>query len=175
MAIQWVFMSCMWTYFLVKYESIGVSQCICSQPLDPMGIHLFWCVHGEKTTISHDVMWDVFVTTTRNVRFHISQAQTPCHAIFAMLSWHYVINRWCPRVDRRCHHWPYLSWFDFAGCFFSWGCCNNHDSSKGWSLLQLVPNEHVFSSSYKSFWMFTLVGGWVFSSMCQHGLGYKGH
>jgi len=101
------------------------------------GFTFFGCVHGEKTTISHDVMWDVFVTTTRNVRFHISQAQTPCHAIFAMLSWHYVINRWCPRVDRRCHHWPYLSWFDFVGCFFSWGCCNNHDSSKGWSLFAI--------------------------------------
>jgi hypothetical protein len=35
---------------------LGVSHCICSQPLDPMGIHLFCCAHGGEKMTSHNVM-----------------------------------------------------------------------------------------------------------------------
>jgi len=63
----------------------------------------------------------------------------------------------------------------FTGCYFSWGCGDSCGSGKGWSLLRLVPNEHVFPSSCGGFWMFTLVGGQVPSSMCQHGMGSEGH
>jgi hypothetical protein len=43
-------------YFFVEYESFGVSHYICSQPLDPIGIHLLCYAHGGEMIISHDVM-----------------------------------------------------------------------------------------------------------------------
>ncbi len=51
---------------------LGVSHCICSQPLDPMGIHLFHGVHGGERTGSHDVVRDVFATIVRDMGFHVS-------------------------------------------------------------------------------------------------------
>ncbi len=51
--------------------TFGLSHCICDQPLDPMGIHFLCCAHdGDKTT-SHDIMQDVFVSITRDVRFYV--------------------------------------------------------------------------------------------------------
>ncbi len=52
---------------------LGVSHCICSQPLDPMGIHLFHCIHGGEKMVSHDVVRDVFTAIGKSARFHVSQ------------------------------------------------------------------------------------------------------
>ncbi len=52
---------------------LGVSHYICSQPLDPMGIHLFRCAHGEEKMASHDVVQIVFVTIVKIAGFHVSQ------------------------------------------------------------------------------------------------------
>jgi len=49
----------------------GVSHCICSQPLDPMGIHFFRYAHGGERTISHNVMQDVFLAIAKDARFHV--------------------------------------------------------------------------------------------------------
>jgi hypothetical protein len=35
---------------------LGVSDCICSQPLDLMEIHFFHCTHGGERTILHDIV-----------------------------------------------------------------------------------------------------------------------
>jgi hypothetical protein len=57
------------------------------------------------------------------------------------------------------------------GLSFSWGCNNRCDSSERWYLLRPVPSGHVFPSSYvEVFQMSTPIGGWVLSSMCQHGV-----
>jgi hypothetical protein len=55
---------------------LGVSHCVCNQPLDPMGIHLLYCEHGGERMTSHDVVQNVFTTIARNVGFHVSQKQT---------------------------------------------------------------------------------------------------
>jgi hypothetical protein len=39
---------------------LGVSHCICSQPLDPIGIYLLHCAHGGKRMTSYDVVRNVF-------------------------------------------------------------------------------------------------------------------
>jgi hypothetical protein len=36
--------------------ALGLSHCICGQPLDPMRIHLLSCAHGGERTVSHDVI-----------------------------------------------------------------------------------------------------------------------
>jgi hypothetical protein len=50
---------------------LRVSHCICSQHLDPMGIHLLHCIYGEERMASHDVVWDVFAIIMKDVRFHV--------------------------------------------------------------------------------------------------------
>jgi len=47
--------------------ALGLSNCICGQPLDRMGIHLFFCTHGRERTTSHDVVWDAFASIMRDV------------------------------------------------------------------------------------------------------------
>jgi hypothetical protein len=48
---------------------LGVSHCICNQPLDPMGIHFLRCMHGGERMASHDVVWDAFVAIAKDARF----------------------------------------------------------------------------------------------------------
>jgi hypothetical protein len=64
---------------------VGVSHCICNQPLDPMGIHLVHCAHGEEKTTLHDFVRDAFATIVRNVRFHVPQEHTHFLSPFALL------------------------------------------------------------------------------------------
>ncbi len=92
-----------------------------------------------------------------------------------VLTQHCFISWWCWHIGRYCHRRLYLSWFDFTGCSFWWGCDDNCDLGERWSLSWSIPNGHVSLSNCGSFWMFTLIGGWIFSSMCQHGVGSKRH
>lgn len=43
------------------FLALGSSHCICDQPLNPMGIHLFHCVYGGKRMVSHDFVWNALV------------------------------------------------------------------------------------------------------------------
>jgi len=51
---------------------LGVSHCICNQPLDPMGIHLLCCAHGEERITLHDA----FVAIVKDAGLHVSQERT---------------------------------------------------------------------------------------------------
>jgi hypothetical protein len=48
---------------------LGVLHCICSQPLDPMKIHLFHCAHHGERMASHDVVRVFFATIVKDARF----------------------------------------------------------------------------------------------------------
>jgi hypothetical protein len=52
---------------------LGVSHCICSQPLDVMGIHLFHYTHGADKMVLHDVVRDVFMAIGKSARFDVLQ------------------------------------------------------------------------------------------------------
>jgi hypothetical protein len=55
---------------------LGVSHYICSQLLDPMGIHLLHYVHGGERMASHVVVRNAFITIVKDARFHVSQKWT---------------------------------------------------------------------------------------------------
>jgi hypothetical protein len=55
---------------------LDVLHCICNQPLDLMGIHLFRCAHGAERTALHDVVQDIFLIVATDAGFHVSQEQT---------------------------------------------------------------------------------------------------
>ncbi len=71
---------------------LKMSYCICSQPLDPMGIPLVQCVHGGERMASHGVVWNAFEVITRDEKFHVSWKHTHVLQCFALQSLHRRIN-----------------------------------------------------------------------------------
>jgi hypothetical protein len=57
-----------------------------------MGIHLLRCVHGNKHTRTHDVIYNTFVIIARDVGFHLKQKQL--HVFIST-----TFNSLCQRVD----------------------------------------------------------------------------
>jgi hypothetical protein len=48
---------------------VGILRCMCTHPIDPMGIHLLHCTWGNKQTKTHDVVCNIFVVVAWNVDF----------------------------------------------------------------------------------------------------------
>jgi hypothetical protein len=59
----------------LPHPSITCIRYVCIHPIDPMGIHLLCCVHGNKHTKTHDVIRNTFATTARDAGFHMGQKQ----------------------------------------------------------------------------------------------------
>jgi hypothetical protein len=47
----------------------SIPQCVCTHPIDLMGIHLLHCAHDNEHTGTHDAIRDTFVTIVRNFGF----------------------------------------------------------------------------------------------------------
>jgi hypothetical protein len=54
----------------------GLSQCICSQAINPIGIHLLCCVHGGKHMATNDAIQNSFTSIVKDVGFHVLYKQT---------------------------------------------------------------------------------------------------
>jgi hypothetical protein len=48
-----------------------------------MGIHFLRGTHGGERMVSSDVVWDVFLSTTRDVKFHVLHGHIYIHLLFA--------------------------------------------------------------------------------------------
>jgi hypothetical protein len=53
----------------------SIPQCMCTHPIDYMGIHLLRCVHGNEHIRTHDVVHNTFATIVWDVGFHMGQKQ----------------------------------------------------------------------------------------------------
>ncbi len=55
-----IFSTTHWIWLGLPHASIAnVPWCICTHPIDPMGIHFLHCAHGNKHTWTHDaIAWD---------------------------------------------------------------------------------------------------------------------
>jgi hypothetical protein len=144
-----------------------------------MGMCLFCCTHGGERITSHDVVQYVFVAIVKIVGFHVSQEQThvlfiPCPSFFVpwvdivllidgvyTLAAIIITNR--IRVD-------FISQITHSR-----GVATSYKSSKGWFLLWSIPSRHVFPFSVGGIQMSKPVARRVSSSMCEHGVGRKGH
>jgi len=56
--------------------ALGVTHCICGEPLDLVGTHFLCYCHGGEWTTFHNVIWVAFASIAKDVRFHISHDQT---------------------------------------------------------------------------------------------------
>jgi len=48
---------------------------MCTNPINPMGIHLLCCAQNNECTTTHDVICDIFPTITQDVGFHMGREQ----------------------------------------------------------------------------------------------------
>jgi hypothetical protein len=55
--------------------ALGLTHCICGQPLDPMGTHLFHYSHGEEQISSHNFLQNAFASIMKNMGFHVLPKQ----------------------------------------------------------------------------------------------------
>jgi hypothetical protein len=53
----------------------NILWCMCTHPIDVMGVHLLCCTHGNEYIGTHDVIRDIFVAITRDVDFHVKRNQ----------------------------------------------------------------------------------------------------
>jgi hypothetical protein len=59
------------TWVGLPHPSIAnIPQCVCTHPIDPMGIHLLDCVNGNKRIGAHDAIHDTFATIAWDVGFY---------------------------------------------------------------------------------------------------------
>jgi hypothetical protein len=81
------------TWFGLPHLSIaGISQCVCTHPINLMNIHLLCCAHGDECTGTHDAICNTFATITWNAGFHAWQEQ-----LYALPST--TFNSSCRRVN----------------------------------------------------------------------------
>ncbi len=52
---------------------VGIPRCVCTPPINPMGIHLLRYAHGNKRARTHDAIHDTFVAIAQNDGFHMGQ------------------------------------------------------------------------------------------------------
>jgi hypothetical protein len=64
---------CMWR---LPHSSIAhIPWCVCTNPIDLMGIHLLCCVHSNKHIRTHDGIDDTFVAIVWDVGFQVGWEQ----------------------------------------------------------------------------------------------------
>jgi hypothetical protein len=51
----------------------SVPWCVCTHPINPMGIHLLRCTRGNKHTRTHDIVRDTFATIAWDASFHVGR------------------------------------------------------------------------------------------------------
>jgi hypothetical protein len=69
-----IFFATFWMWFRLPHLSIvSILWCMCTHPINLMGIHLLHCYHGNECTCIHDAICDTFATITWNVNFHVGQ------------------------------------------------------------------------------------------------------
>jgi len=58
----------------ISHISIAnLPQCVCTHPINPMGIHLLHCAHGNEHKATHDAICDTFVAIAWDANFHMGK------------------------------------------------------------------------------------------------------
>jgi hypothetical protein len=54
---------------------VGIPWCMCTHPIDYMGVHLLRCTHDNEHTWTHDAICNTFVTIAWDDDFHVGHKQ----------------------------------------------------------------------------------------------------
>jgi len=88
---------------------ISISQCVCTHPIDPLGIHLLCCVHGNEHIGTHNVIRDTFAAIARDASLISHETKTITCASFnhiqllSSMSRHYAYQRCQSHFNQCCH------------------------------------------------------------------------
>jgi hypothetical protein len=87
--------------FKVLYLSIvGFSQCVCTYPINLMGVYFLRYTHNNEHIETHDIVCNTFVIIVWDVVFHVVHQQlhalpsTMCNPLVKKSNWHCVHQRW---------------------------------------------------------------------------------
>jgi hypothetical protein len=160
-------------HFVHDLTIVSISRCVCTHPIDPMGIHLLCCVHNNKHKGIHDVICSRhlcchcarcrFSRATRTITYtsfnHIE--------LLSLTSRHCAYQKWCSPLSKCCHCRPNvtrfisLMWRNLKICYVQ---CN---SSQGKELLQPTPQWSIFPLSNWGIWLLRQTCQCVFTRLCQ--------
>jgi hypothetical protein len=74
--VSLVFSITLWIQLGLPHPSItSILLCVCTLPINHMGIHLLCCVHGNERTWIHDAICDTFTAIVQDVDFHVGWKQ----------------------------------------------------------------------------------------------------
>jgi hypothetical protein len=63
-----------WTWLKLSHPSIvGLPWCVCTHPIDPIGIYFLCCTHGNERKWTHDLVCDIFAAIVQDINFHVEQ------------------------------------------------------------------------------------------------------
>jgi hypothetical protein len=139
--------------------ALGLSNCICGQPLDPMGIHLFCCTHGKERTTSH-----VGCLCIHHERCWLTccvwadpYSSTSYPLVLIPINRHCVFSWWHLHIDWCCHCWHHSNGFDFVCCIVSRMVTTIGAQAKKKILSKSIPYKLVYPSHYWGLWVFTSI------------------
>jgi hypothetical protein len=137
----------------------SILQCVCTHPIDSMGIHILCCVHGNECIKTYDVICNTFTTIARDVNFHMKQEQLHVLPSTTFNSFHWWIdivltkNGICILVNivivdpTQAGLFPILC--NLRICCFKW------NSRQGKELSQLIPQWLITPLSNWGMWLVT--------------------
>jgi hypothetical protein len=71
-----VFSIVLWIQPGVPHPSItNILWCVCTHPIDLMGMHVLCCVHGNERITTHGIVHNTFATIAQDVGFHVGWKQ----------------------------------------------------------------------------------------------------
>jgi hypothetical protein len=71
---------------------MGIRGCVCTHPINPMGIHFLHCAHGNECIGTHDVICNTFATIAWDASFHVGQKQLHVFPSITFNSSHQQVN-----------------------------------------------------------------------------------
>jgi hypothetical protein len=133
----------MW-FRLLHFSLVVIFWFVCTHPIDPMGIHLLHCTHGNEHMRIHDGIHDAFVIIAWNVRFHVGWKQLHSFFLntFNFSHWqnqHCAYQKWNLHPSWHCHCQPNMSGFISPILCNLWICYLWYDSNQKKELVQLTP------------------------------------
>jgi len=141
----WLFSPLFFTSLRTRLELphpsiVGILQCVCTHPIDSMGIHLLHCVHGNECMGTHDVVHDTFVAIMQDVGFHVRKKQL--HAFLSSMfnSFHWWADIVLTNPSQHCHCQPNMNGFTSPILHNSKICCLWCGSSQRKELSWLTPH-----------------------------------
>jgi hypothetical protein len=155
-----IFSTTLQIWLKLPHPSItNIPRCMCTHPVDLMGIHLLHCVHDNEHTNPLCSLWHLCCHCTGcwlPPRVRTTTCASFKHIQFlSSMSWHCAHQIWHSHLSWCCHCWPNTSKFISLILHHPRICCFWCGSSQIMKLSQPTPYHSIFPLSSGGILMFT--------------------